>query len=97
MFICFVWNENNIEKCIIKIEGDLGLEYQFVLDKMHPVLIDDALESTIPVIYDMSMEGMIEEIPLFMYDKGSTVIRMIQHLLGEEKFIRGLRKYLKAK
>lgn len=79
------------------MKGDWGLEHQFIVKQMQRVLVEDSLESTLSLRYDVEFDLISNDIPQFIYDKGSAVIRMIQHILGDDKFINGIRKYLRVK
>lgn len=55
----------------------------------------DALETTHPMTHDVNTPSEIREIfDAIAYNKGSAIIRMIEHLMGTEKFQNGLQTYL---
>lgn len=82
----------------MKIESDWGLEYQFVVNEMQHIFVEDSLTSSLSLSHDANTPEEIQyKFGALSYYKGAAVIRMIQHMLGDENFIYGLRKYLKNK
>ncbi|MBI3621386.1 MAG: M1 family metallopeptidase, partial [Nitrospirae bacterium] len=69
---------------------------EFQQEKQIPLSID-ALESSRPIIADVSNAAQIEELfdPL-TYEKGAAVLRMIEQFLGETAFRDGIRLYIAA-
>lgn len=71
-----------------------------MVSRLQPYLVKDSLESSISLAHDVNTPEDIYNIPgelTVVYAKGAAVIRMMQHILGDDKFINGLRKYLKTK
>lgn len=60
-------------------------------------MVQDALESTLALSHDVNAEGVPNGIPAYIFDKGASIIRMMQHILGQYRFVNGIRKYLKFK
>lgn len=82
----------------MKIESGWGLDHQFVVDKLQSIFDVDSLENTLALNHDWIVQNELSnEVSEFTYAKGASVIRMMQHILGEEKFIKGLRLYLRLK
>ncbi|MDO8557993.1 MAG: M1 family metallopeptidase [bacterium] len=69
---------------------------QFMADAYAPALRDDALRSTHPIEVEVHHPSEISEIfDAISYEKGASVIRMIEVYLGPDTFRDGLRAYLK--
>lgn len=65
---------------------------------MHMIFADDSLENVLALSHDVkTSEEIKESLGQITYNKGASVIRMIQHTLGNDKFIGGLKKYFKIK
>lgn len=82
---------------IDQLEPEWGLLDGFVVDQQQYIMHHDGLRSSHPVsdaipspafIYDV-----FDEIP---YNKGASIIRMMQHFLTEETFQKGLTSYLSS-
>ncbi|ROT63437.1 putative Aminopeptidase N precursor [Penaeus vannamei] len=80
-----------------QLEPEWGLLDGFVVDQQQYIMHHDGLRSSHPVsdaipspafIYDV-----FDEIP---YNKGASIIRMMQHFLTEETFQKGLTSYLSS-
>lgn len=84
---------------MFQIESDWGLEQQFVVDQLQKVFVRDSLDDTLPLdnneVY--SPDDISKMFGTISYNKGASIIRMIEHTMGHEKFIAGLRTYLKNK
>jgi puromycin-sensitive aminopeptidase len=67
----------------------------FVRDRA-PALASDSLVSTHPIYTEVSdpseAEEMFDEIT---YDKGASVLRMLERFLGEETYMKGIQKYIR--
>ncbi|XP_055381352.1 uncharacterized protein LOC129611949 [Condylostylus longicornis] len=73
------------------------LDKQFVVDNVHTVLPRDSLSDT-HAMSDKNINSQTEIRKMFgtiSYNKGSSIIRMIRYSMGEEKFQKAIRKYLK--
>lgn len=69
---------------------------QFVADDYQQARQLDCLENTHPIEIEVNDPSEINQIfDNISYHKGATVIRMLQHYLGEDDFRRGLQNYLK--
>lgn len=69
---------------------------QFITDEQQPALKLDALEYTHPIEAPINHPDEIRTIfDIISYQKGSSVIHMLNNYLGEEDFKNGLRYYLK--
>ena len=67
----------------------------FVKDRA-PALASDSLNSTRPIYNEVSnpseAEEMFDEIT---YEKGASVLRMLERFLGEETYMKGIQKYIR--
>lgn len=58
-------------------------------------LLYDQIESSCPLIYDPITPAEIDSVfDLISYDKGAALLRMIEHLIGEETYKKGIVYYL---
>src|SRR5438128_2500357 len=68
---------------------------QFVSQYHNTALHMDALENSHPVEVEVYKSGEINEIfDAISYNKGASVIRMIESVIGEKAFKKGLNNYL---
>lgn len=75
--------------------SDWDIEDHFTVDDMHGVMVLDATTATRPII--KNAESPAEITALFdsiAYGKAASVIRMMEDMIGEEKFKTGVRNYL---
>ena len=69
---------------------------QFAGDAVGTAMSLDALHSTHPIDVDVASPSEIREIfDAISYDKGGSILLMVEDYVGEAAFKRGLRKYLK--
>ncbi|MEW6324479.1 MAG: M1 family metallopeptidase [Nitrospirota bacterium] len=93
-------NESFATWLAVKIVDDWRPEWnswvEFQQEKQIPLNLD-ALDSTRPIIAEVTNAAQIEELfdPL-TYEKGAAVLRMIEQFLGEERFRDGIRRYIAA-
>lgn len=74
-------------------EYDVWLSFQ---DGKNSALVSDALESTHPIYSKVETPAQAAELfDVITYQKGCSVLRMIENYLGEEAFRNGLRTYMK--
>ncbi|GAB6029465.1 hypothetical protein CHUAL_005219 [Chamberlinius hualienensis] len=79
------------------IEPAWKMSDQFIVNELMWVLELDSLESSHPVSVTVNHPDEINELfDSISYSKGSSVIRMMQHFLGENVFKKGLTNYLNA-
>nr|CAD7453868.1 unnamed protein product [Timema tahoe] len=77
------------------VEPDWRLEEQFVLMDHQSALSSDALETSRPMMYDVDTPSEIWSVFDFVnYAKAGTVIRMMEHFLTRDTFLKGLHTYL---
>ncbi|MEM3196837.1 MAG: M1 family metallopeptidase [Conexivisphaerales archaeon] len=68
----------------------------FVLSETSPALLMDSISSTHPIHVDVKSEDDIEQIfDDISYGKGASVLRMLESYMGSERFMQGIRSYLK--
>lgn len=66
------------------------------MDKVHAVLQTDSLNGTEALSHEVNTHQEQDEVfNDITYGKGASIIRMIQHTMGEQRFYQALRKYLK--
>lgn len=84
--------------CILQVETTWDLPLQFIVEQLHVALSADSLESTHPLTHEVNTPDEIEDMfDAISYNKGASVIRMIEHIIGSEQFRDALRDYLKQK
>ncbi|KAG8235179.1 hypothetical protein J437_LFUL015485 [Ladona fulva] len=70
---------------------------QFPFNVIQEVFFLDSLESSHPISVEVNHPDQIREIfDSISYDKGASIIRMMNHFLGEKTFRAGLTSYLKV-
>ncbi len=93
-------NESFATWLACKIVDDWRPEWQswveFARDKQVPLGVD-ALTSTRPISSKVRTAAEAEEMfDALTYEKGASVLRMLEQFLGEDAFRRGIRAYIKA-
>ncbi|XP_043999504.1 glutamyl aminopeptidase [Gambusia affinis] len=67
-----------------------------IISDVLPVMVDDALVSSHPIIVDVSSPAEITSVfDAISYSKGASVLRMLEDWMGRDSFRDGCRKYLK--
>ncbi|KAJ8385784.1 hypothetical protein AAFF_G00182280 [Aldrovandia affinis] len=67
-----------------------------IIDDVLPVMVDDALLSSHPIIVDVSTPAEITSVfDGISYSKGASILRMLEDWMGRDNFRDGCRKYLK--
>lgn len=70
---------------------------QFTVDTMHSILTLDATLGSHPIVVGVETPDQITEIfDGITYNKGASIIRMIEDFIGEDNFQAGVTAYLKA-
>ena len=73
------------------------METRFYDDTLTSALEFDSSPETHPVVQTVTDPAQINELfDSISYDKGASLIRFLQGLLGEETFLKGLQSYLLA-
>ncbi|XP_068195817.1 glutamyl aminopeptidase [Antennarius striatus] len=79
-----------------KAEPNWGMRDIMIINDVLPVMVDDALLSSHPIIVNVSSPAEITSVfDTISYSKGASVLRMLEDWMGKEKFRDGCRKYLK--
>ncbi|XP_017320538.2 glutamyl aminopeptidase [Ictalurus punctatus] len=77
-------------------EPSWGMRDIMLIDDVFPVLVDDALLTSHPIIVDVSTPSEITSVfDAISYSKGASILRMLEGWMGRDKFRDGCRKYLK--
>ncbi|XP_059422397.1 glutamyl aminopeptidase [Carassius carassius] len=77
-------------------EPDWGMRDIMLINDVFPVMVDDALLSSHPIIVDVSSPAEITSVfDAISYNKGASILRMLEDLLGRDTFRDGCRRYLK--
>lgn len=78
-----------------QVEPEWMVLEQFVVHELQNVFGLDALESSHPISVEVGHPDEINEIfDKISYDKGASIIRMMDHFLTTEVFKQGLSNYL---
>lgn len=78
-------------------EPDWGMRDIMLINDVFPVMVDDALLSSHPIIVDVSSPAEITSVfDAISYNKGASILRMLEDLLGRDTFRNGCRRYLKS-
>ncbi|XP_056151977.1 glutamyl aminopeptidase [Lampris incognitus] len=79
-----------------KAEPNWGMRDIMVISDVLPVMVDDALLSSHPIIVNVSTPSEITSVfDAISYSKGASILRMLEDWMGQDKFRDGCRKYLK--
>ncbi|XP_066535970.1 glutamyl aminopeptidase [Hoplias malabaricus] len=79
-----------------KSQPDWEMRDIMLLDDVFPVMVDDALLSSHPIIVDVSTPAEITSVfDAISYSKGATLLRMLESWIGRDTFRDGCRQYLK--
>ena len=82
-------------KAVDSFYPDWDLWDQFLKTEMGGAMNLDALKSSHPINVEVKEPGQIREIfDEISYNKGGTVLRMLENFLGEKNFRLGLKRYL---
>uniref|UniRef100_A0A669AXZ8 Aminopeptidase n=1 Tax=Oreochromis niloticus TaxID=8128 RepID=A0A669AXZ8_ORENI len=77
-------------------EPTWGMRDIMIISDVLPVMVDDALLSSHPIIVDVSTPAEITSVfDAISYSKGASILRMLEDWMGRDKFRDGCRKYLK--
>uniref|UniRef100_A0A3Q3MWI2 Aminopeptidase n=1 Tax=Mastacembelus armatus TaxID=205130 RepID=A0A3Q3MWI2_9TELE len=79
-----------------KAEPSWGMRDIMIIDDMLPVMVDDALVSSHPIIVNVSTPAEITSVfDAISYSKGASILRMLEDWIGKDSFRDGCQKYLK--
>nr|XP_004564223.1 glutamyl aminopeptidase [Maylandia zebra] len=77
-------------------EPTWGMRDIMIISDVLPVMVDDALLSSHPIIVDVSTPAEITSVfDAISYSKGASILRMLEDWMGRDEFRDGCRKYLK--
>ncbi|RUS89810.1 hypothetical protein EGW08_002422 [Elysia chlorotica] len=69
---------------------------KFLTNDLFPVMVQDSELASHPIIVDVERPSQITSVfDAISYSKGSSVIRMLESIMGEKSFFEGVSKYLK--
>ncbi|AWP16905.1 putative glutamyl aminopeptidase [Scophthalmus maximus] len=79
-----------------KAEPSWGMRDIMIISDVLPVMVDDALLSSHPIIVNVSTPAEITSVfDAISYSKGASILRMLEDWMGKDMFREGCRKYLK--
>ncbi|KAM7404162.1 hypothetical protein PAMA_004546 [Pampus argenteus] len=79
-----------------KAEPSWGMRDIMLIKDVLPVMVNDALLSSHPIIVDVSTPAEITSVfDAISYSKGASILRMLEDWMGKDIFRDGCRKYLK--
>lgn len=82
-------------KALARVIPSWEVDTMFLTDMLHNTLTLDQTLSSHPIVQKVSNPDQITEIfDVISYQKGSSVIRMLENMMGEESFARGVGSYL---
>ncbi|XP_034944364.1 endoplasmic reticulum aminopeptidase 2-like isoform X3 [Chelonus insularis] len=85
-------------KGVNHVSPEWNMMDQFVLDKTQSGLVLDALTTSHPISVPVKDPSEIEAIfDTISYNKGASILNMLEGFLGEEVFKKGLNEYLKTR
>ncbi|XP_030580859.1 glutamyl aminopeptidase [Archocentrus centrarchus] len=77
-------------------EPTWGMRDIMIISDVLPVMVDDALLSSHPIIVNVSTPAEITSVfDAISYSKGASILRMLEDWMGRDVFRDGCRKYLK--
>ncbi|CAL8271065.1 unnamed protein product [Merluccius merluccius] len=77
-------------------ESTWGMRDIMLISDVLPVMVDDGLLSSHPIIVDVSNPAEITSVfDGISYSKGASILRMLEDWMGKDNFRDGCRKYLK--
>ncbi|XP_068451586.1 glutamyl aminopeptidase [Clinocottus analis] len=79
-----------------KAEPSWGMRDIMIIGDVLPVMVDDALLSSHPIIVNVATPAEITSVfDAISYSKGASILRMLEDWMGKDVFRDGCRKYLK--
>ena len=82
-------------KFVDQLYPEFDMQSQFHGDVVDTAMKADALRSTHPIDAEVESPDQIREIfDAISYDKGASVLMMLEHYVGEQAFKKGLQQYL---
>lgn len=69
-----------------------------MVDQLQTALLADSVKAALPLDKDVSSpEEISNRFDSISYNKGGSILRMLQHILTEENFKKGLATYISSK
>ncbi|CAG9864092.1 unnamed protein product [Phyllotreta striolata] len=82
-------------KGVLAAEPDWGMLDQFLISTLHGVLSFDSTLSSHPIVQTVLTPDQITEIfDVISYNKGASILRMLENTVGEKNFQQGVKNYL---
>ncbi|XP_013142035.1 PREDICTED: membrane alanyl aminopeptidase-like [Papilio polytes] len=81
------------------VAPELGYDIRFIVEQLQTVMISDSID-TAHALTDPDVNSpsrVSAHFSSITYARGASIIRMTQHLLGDNTFVKGLRYYLNAR
>ncbi|XP_014370421.2 membrane alanyl aminopeptidase-like [Papilio machaon] len=81
------------------VAPELGYDIRFIVEQLQTVMISDSID-TAHALTDPDVNSpsrVSAHFSSITYARGASIIRMTQHLLGNDTFVKGLRYYLSAR
>ena len=83
-------------KGVKSYETGWDMESKFLTSTLHPVLELDATEGSHPIVVNVDTPDQINAVfDKIAYNKGSSVIRMMENFMGEDDFRQGITNFLR--
>lgn len=82
----------------LQVEPSWNLKHQFLVDQQQVVFANDALESAHALVASVLTTNQISShFSTISYNKGASIIRMIENIIGESVWHAVLHEYIDAK
>ncbi|XP_064595580.1 glutamyl aminopeptidase-like [Liolophura sinensis] len=76
-------------------EKDWHMMNQFIVDDVQPVMVTDSAVNSHPIVVKVNNPDEINEVfDSISYSKGASIIGMLKHFMGDDKFFEGIQMYL---
>lgn len=91
-------NNINLNGFFVQSETHWELPSQFVVEQLQVIMVADSLETAHAMSKAVDSPSEVSGIfDSFSYNKGASVIRMTEHIMGTNNFKIALQQYLRAK
>ncbi|XP_044259024.1 uncharacterized protein LOC123007677 [Tribolium madens] len=78
-----------------EIEKNWELDKQFVIEQVQSALMADSRNSSLPLSSEVTTFGAVAaKFDVITYNKGASIIRMVESIIGTKNFKQGLQDYL---
>lgn len=83
-------------KAMESIDHSLLGEEAFLQDRYSPALVYDSIDNTHPISFEAKNPiEIMERFDIITYNKGSSILRMLENFVGSRNFRNGLSEYIK--